>query len=406
MDEKQELNIGISLRNLRIRRHMKQNELAEAAGMQPAQLCSIEQGYVSPSMRTVGHILKAMGASFRELIDQSPYLGETIDANVSQQCGASGDRSGGASDDSRWVGASGGSRGSGTSGDAGPGASGGHGAGGGGTGGRTSHAILTHRTPDAKPLDPALLEKLNAIICEYLAVEDECGVSKHTTIPFNSPFTVSEDGAEILSRALRAHCNIGSAIVYDAVELLETQGVRTIFTDLTGDTESLAFFDRANDNFFIFISKELTAERQQFVMMYEIACAYLFKSLGNNTFNETAETRRFARHFAAVFLMPEDAIKATALQLNMKPDAWNYPLVLRIKSRFGISAESFIIRLNELKLLSRSLADSLKAEAHAYYDATKEEPQPEGSPKGGRILSRNGRINDLLARLGRPGITA
>lgn len=349
-----EADIGQAIRDMRIRKHLRQKELAKAAGMPPAQLCNLEQGRASPSVRTLERLARAMGITLKMLVDSQPYLEEAPncqEANVPS------------------VG--------------------------------EQQAVLTHRTPEMAELGSDVLGRLNEMIRDYLELEDRCEVSKRSTIPFHIPFKCTEPGAELLARSLRAHANIGAAIVYDAVELFETQGVRILFTELPENVESLAFFDKPNENFFIFISQSITPVRQQFRMVYEIAAAFLFTANGCRPFVESDDQRRFARHFAAAFLMPEDSIRATALQLNLKPNEWTFNMILRIKARFGVSAESFIIRLHELKLLSAKLKEQLWSEAKEYWRKNDEEPQPEDdSVAVRRKLSQNGRLNDLKTRLG------
>jgi len=56
-------------------------------------------------------------------------------------------------------------------------------------------------------------------------------------------------------------------------------------------------------------------------------------------------SRQAAKHFAAIFLMPDTAVRTTVGQLGIFPDTWIWDLVLRIKHVFGISTEAFVYRL-------------------------------------------------------------
>ena len=99
-----------------------------------------------------------------------------------------------------------------------------------------------------------------------------------------------------------------------------------------------------------------------------------------------------ARLFAAFLLMPAVAVRQTVGQLGIAPDGWTYELLLRIKHRFGVSAESFCIRLEELGLIETGLAAKFKTRIRAHY-AAHDRTEPDGSR---RRLNYNGRLGDLL----------
>lgn len=254
------------------------------------------------------------------------------------------------------------------------------------------HASPVTRRTFSEDVATALDERIKT----YLELEDRCGVSKSIIIPLRVPFERTEAGAEHLAIAVRKHCGIGTAIIYDAVELFENQGARILFEKLPKDIESLSFFDRLNQNLFIFLQKDgMTPERQQFRLLVEIANAFLFMAGCQDPVEDTARNRRFAKRFAAAFLLPEESVRASVLQLNLPKNAWTYELLLRIKNRFGVSAESFAIRLDELGLLDTDLRKKLEKQIFEYYrkHPNDKEPQPSN-----RILSCNGRYEDLTLR--------
>jgi len=72
--------------------------------------------------------------------------------------------------------------------------------------------------------------------------------------------------------------------------------------------------------------------------------------------------------------------------------AWSWELLLRLKHRFGVSAETFLYRLDELDLIAPNRLNEIKARIKAHYAAT-HNAEPDGSR---RILSPNGRLGDLL----------
>ena len=101
---------------------------------------------------------------------------------------------------------------------------------------------------------------------------------------------------------------------------------------------------------------------------------------------------RAGRKFAAFFLMPEPAVRATVNQLGIENKQWSWELLLRIKHRFGVSAQSFLFRLKELELITPKLHDRFLKQIKAHYKAT-----GYGEPDASRrILTPNGRVWDLV----------
>lgn len=67
------------------------------------------------------------------------------------------------------------------------------------------------------------------------------------------------------------------------------------------------------------------------------------------------------------------------------------PLLLRLKTRVGVSAESYLYRLDELDQIDPELKEQLKQQLHTAYGTTFVEP---GESR--RAISPNARIGDLL----------
>ena len=74
------------------------------------------------------------------------------------------------------------------------------------------------------------------------------------------------------------------------------------------------------------------------------------------------------------------------------PLHWYFELLLRIKHRFGISAETFLYRLEELDLIDPALVEPLKEKIYDHYDKTRF-GEPDFSR---RLLAPNGRLWDLV----------
>lgn len=370
--------VGENIKSLRINRHLSQSALARMAKMHPAQLCNIEQGKRMPSLRTLENIAAAFNISSQDLL--------TVAAQTSYD--QINDRPGEAVLKARIKTAK---RRSGSSATA-------------------AEALLKKSIIPAHPEfikvargeSPRLLKdvqkRIELLVNTFLQLEDICGVSKHTTMPLHASYPLNEQGADLLANLVRTRIGIGTAVVYDYPALFETIGMRVIFTDLapTPDPskgpQSFSLFDRKNDNAFIFISRRLTRERQIFRLLCEFGQLYLFTAAANVTIIETARNRRFLKLFAARFLMPDTAVRDAVAQLSITPEEWNYELLLRFKQRFGVSAEAFVHRLEEIGLIKPKLRQALKEQIRSYYESSGyHEPASEAVPYCG-----NERVKDLL----------
>lgn len=254
-------------------------------------------------------------------------------------------------------------------------------------------------TDDPGPEAVELADELSRAV---LSLEDLCGARKRAMVPLHLPFDADERGVERLVSQVRHLLGVSHAVVFDHVELMENAGFRIIFCDLPNGCQSLACHDYPNDNAFFFIDNNLNAERQLFRLFFELARVYwltrglLSPDAGAGDLDEL----HFARKFAALFLMPESAVRSTVSQLGISPDSWSFELLLRIKHRFGVSAESFAIRLEELSLIDPKLSDTHKQRIRGHYKKTCF-AEPDGSR---RIISANGRLGDLILNASaRPG---
>jgi len=248
----------------------------------------------------------------------------------------------------------------------------------------------------------AALEMAAEIAQAFMTLEDLCGAMKCAVLPLHIPFAAADAGIEQLVTQVRHHLGITHAVVFDHFELLENAGLRVVCCDLPGgkgaEPASLCAYDRANANAFFFIRRRMNPERQLFRLLFELGRIYwhtrqaivgTLPARGGELLDEV----HAARKFAAFFLMPAMSVRGTVNQLGIAKDGWTYELLLRIKHRFGVSAESFCIRLEELGLIEIALAKDFKKRIRDYYAANRH-AEPDGSR---RRLNHNGRLGDLLS---------
>ena len=241
----------------------------------------------------------------------------------------------------------------------------------------------------------ALADRIETLVRDTLALEDICRVPRQARIPLQIPFGLSPSSLARLASQVRALLGVRSAVVFDYLELFENHGLRVVFADLLGEAHSLSFHDARHSNVFLFVDDALNPEKQIFSLAYELGRVFLLTRAllagGPPPMDEEANDKA-ARLFAATFLMPEEVVCDSVRQIGVQPGEWDLPLMLRLKHRFGVSAESFNYRLLELELITPGVQADLRARIQDHYAAHAfAEP---GQSR--RILSPNGRLGDLL----------
>jgi Zn-dependent peptidase ImmA (M78 family)/transcriptional regulator with XRE-family HTH domain len=350
--------IGENIRDLRRRMHLSQGDLARRLGMRQGPVSNLEQGKNFPSAQVLLRLAAILGVTTDRILRPGRY---TDAAEPAAEIG-------------------------------------------------TTPALTQPALPVARPAHPhglaptspaARLDAsssdtaaVESAIRDYLALEDICQVPRQARVPLQLAFDTAAHGLARLATQFRALLGIGDAVVFDPLELCENHGLRIVFMPLRTST-GLSFYDAPNGNVFIIIRSGINPEKQLFALAYELGRILLYTRaiyLGEPPFGHEIKTHKAARVFAACFLMPENAVRTSIGQTGVRPDEWDLDLLLRLKHRFGVSAEAFNYRLLELDLIAPERQTELRAAIKAYYDAHAfAEP---GQSR--RILSPNGRLGDLL----------
>lgn len=360
--------MGEALRALRERRGMLQNELAEASGMTPAQVCAFERGRRSPSLRSLRRMCEALGARAEDLLrsatgreDRSAAAGrdEAVLPGLADLFQTPEQRA---------------------------------------FAPLASLGVVRTVLADSlsSPLPPEeCVRAIETRIGDYLRLEKICGAFAGASIPLSLPFAQDAAGAEALATKVRRHLGLGDAIVLDYVSVLESHGIRVLFLALPPGLGSIGFHDSRSGSAVFAVSDSITPEKQLFRLALELAWLYLFTRNGNGPVPEAAENnRRFAKLFAACFLMPRGSVQSMAESLGARRGGWTYPLLLRVKRHYGVSAEALAYRLLELRLIdSHALSGFLGSIREHYATHQNREPGEPAPP-----LVRNGRFADLLER--------
>ena len=316
--------IGEKIKAIRKGKNLKQGELAKKLKMTSAQLCRIEGSKNAPSIKTLARIAKALGMSLSELMEDKQI-------DVRSNAGDSSDSSRTYADN------------------------------------RTDIAddmqiIPIRSTGDSQDEMEKIQKQITSALSQYVTLEAELGISSAIMLPLRFAFSEDERGAEILARSLRTACESGNAPFVNLPGLLESKHVRIVMVKTSPRIQSRSFYDRANHIVAIAINKALSPERQLYRIAYELGYICIFGSNGFTTVVEKAFTHKFVRRFAAAFLMPEEAINELTTQLALGPTNWTMKILLQLKYRFGVNAETFAHRLERIGIIAPALRKRFKEE--------------------------------------------
>ena len=349
--------VGRAIRSWRKSRGLLQKQLAYMAGMEVAQLWAVENDRNSPSLRTLSRIAAALNISPAELLAPprqdagAPHVGQGMDIPTHFD--------------------------------------------------RFEAVPIMRPAGREKQLSKRDLQRMEKAILNAAKAEAAQQADISTTLPLTFPIVINEGGAEQLAHFVRAYLDVGSAIIRNVFTLFECYGIRVLSDDrLTDKFPAVTFYSRRRRDYTIFLTKAFDDKpyRKEFLFLTEIGLAFIFASNKFETFTETAKSRRFAHHFAATFLMPASAVRTAVYSLRVKPDDWTFELLLRLKDRFGVSAQLFNIRLKELSLITQAKCAEFDATIKAHYKVT-----GYGEPMSDEDAPPN-RLGDLLALAHREAI--
>ena len=311
--------IGDTIRIVRERQGLSQAEVARRAGMKKPQLCVIEKGVYAPRKDTLARLARALGSTSPELL--------RLDGRVA--------------DGSPLV---------------------------------SLYAADADRAKERKAAERMSVRRN--------AADDACGAVSATTLPLVQSFLGEAHAGVYLAQAMRSALGAGTAAFSDLVWSLELANVRIHAQSLPEERPSLAWWNEDRKALTIAVSRHATPERQLYRIACELASACLFRSSGDAPLPDTKRARQFANEFAAEFLMPATTVTRMAAALGIRRDGWTLRRLCLFKAHFGVSAEAFALRLEELGLITRKLREALRDELRANYRRHPEakEPVPKRGP--------------------------
>ena len=333
------------VKRLRGERNLSQLELARRAGMSAAQLCKIERGHSELTASTLRRLADALGVSV------SVLLGEGVCSGADAPLVADGVRvESEVSECEDFV------------------------------------PVLSSAVGEEDVLGAVVkLEK------DMADLEERLGIEGQTALQLVYAHGCDERSAALLARDVRSSLGIGCQPRADLAPVLESVGVRVVKVRRPSMFQSAAFYNQRRRTLSIALNSSSTPERNLYRLAYELGGAVRFASDGYRTVADEGAEHRFIRNFASAFLMPEESVRGAVARMGIGPRQWTMEALVFAKERFGVSAESFALRLESLGLIMPSIREAFRDELRARYKAHRRSMEPH-PPK-------NQTVADILKRL-------
>ncbi len=317
------IEIGAIVAAKRSEKGVGQNELARRADMSPSQLCLLEKDRVSPTVRTLERIAEALGISFWDLVAEPPREGAQ--------------------------------------------------------GGAPRAATRLGDYVALRLGEPWAGKALNDILPrerEISSIEDGKGVDSACRLLLKYPKGKLEGSGAVIAGAARASLGIGTAPYCDLAGCLDFNGVRIHKIPLSYQVQSAAYWNTERKTFSIILSAANTPERDLYRLAWELGSICIFSSLGFVPFEETHAYHRFLTDFSAELLMPAVTVQSFSASTGIARNGWTLETVCALKAKFGVSAETFALRLDELGLIDPAVRIGIRDALRAHYVSHPDEMEP------------------------------
>ncbi|MBP5285603.1 MAG: ImmA/IrrE family metallo-endopeptidase [Kiritimatiellae bacterium] len=193
------------------------------------------------------------------------------------------------------------------------------------------------------------------------------------------------DRSDMFARSIRARLGAGELPFADLAFALRCAGVGIFEAKLPKPTQSVGIWNLREMSFSVVLNAACTGERKIYRLAYETGSVNLFFGNGCVPFEDEGPAHRALRDFAAEFLMPKAAVVRAVEAFGIGRDEWTMAKLCEMKSHFGVSAEAFALRLENLGLIEPALRENLRDRLRSRYKACPRsmEPPPR-KPTGAR----------------------
>lgn len=208
-----------------------------------------------------------------------------------------------------------------------------------------------------------LLERIRADVEEQAERwKDLANLYHHFPIqPFTVPEGLSQsitslNEVEKVAELVREKWKLGEDPLNDLVDVLETQGILIIFTDIDAQTQFDGLAASIDSQPVIVVAQGWSGDRQRFTLAHELGHLLLHDRL------EGVDTEKACNRFAGAFLLPMNVLKQ---QVGLQRQMIEWQELYLLKHEFGISMSCCLFRLKESEIITKPLYESLQKIYHA-----------------------------------------
>lgn len=330
-----------------MKRGLTQADLALRIGVAPARMCRIERGFNVPSFALVETVASSLDMSVGELVS-GKYVRTPRPAMVPKTAVQG-----------------------------------------------TLIPVFNEEVPEAD------WECLLAFERELDALEANLGRSFPTVLPTSLRYVDGGVAAEPLAEDIRHALGLGMLSAMGLPELLEYSGVRLCELNLGVGKRRTPFWNPERRGYTMIVNTADTPERQLYRLAYDLGAVCAFSSRGLVPLEDEGVDHRFLRDFAAAFLLPARSVRYVVAMCGIPPKGWSLLTLFELKSQFGVSAESFALRLESLGLIVPALRQKFREHLRAYYKDHPHDMEPTPRLEALRFNTRAKVLSEAQKKVGK-----
>lgn len=174
---------------------------------------------------------------------------------------------------------------------------------------------------------------------------------------------ITIDTAERLAQQMRVKLRMGTSEPLNMKTVIRQLNIMTLYRPLSEGVWGLSL--KSDDGkLFMLISSNATRGSQHFTIAHELYHLFYDDNPKPHFFDRDMmrnPAERYANMFASALLMPKEGLLNQIPESEYRDRTITIETALRLEQLYGVSHSTFVIRLQELKMISAQNADYLKS---------------------------------------------